>query len=177
MNQNQFQDLRRRFILLSSEFYHCVVNNWAPIFIKNMLPPTSGFKSLLLWKSSWYIQSKRRYPPTYQCWSHFYPEYGAMSSSQSLVSTYQCWSDDDGHSMFLRNVGNHIPDYTVWTFGRSNRLHGAQASLRRHRLVRYSTISHHFMEPEVSLSCSQELANDPSPEPDESSPRYSIPFL
>jgi hypothetical protein len=49
--------------------------------------------------------------------------------------------------------------------------------LESHQSLSYSRISKNFMEPEVSLPCSQESFTDPYPEPDESSPYHSILFF
>jgi hypothetical protein len=46
--------------------------------------------------------------------------------------------------------------------------------LRSRQLCSCSRISHHFMEPECSLPCSQEPSTDPYHEPDQSSPYHPI---
>jgi hypothetical protein len=43
--------------------------------------------------------------------------------------------------------------------------------------LRHSKIFQQFMEPEVSLLCSQELSTGPYPQPDQSSPYYHILFF
>jgi hypothetical protein len=53
--------------------------------------------------------------------------------------------------------------------------HGAEPFIRSRQLCSYSRTSRHFMEPEVSISCSQEPSTDPHPEPDQSNPIQSIP--
>jgi hypothetical protein len=45
----------------------------------------------------------------------------------------------------------------------TNRLHGAETFLRSCQLSSYSRTSQHFMEPEHSLSCSQEPSTGPYP--------------
>jgi hypothetical protein len=42
---------------------------------------------------------------------------------------------------------------------------------------RYNPEDQHFMEPEGSLSCSEEPATGPNPEPDESNPHPETLFL
>jgi hypothetical protein len=53
--------------------------------------------------------------------------------------------------------------------GINNELHGAE-SFRSRQSLSHSRSSRHFMEPECSLSCSQEPAAGLWPEPDESTP-------
>jgi hypothetical protein len=48
--------------------------------------------------------------------------------------------------------------------------------LRRRQLCSYSRTSQHFMEPEGSLSCSQEPSSGPYTEPDQSNPYHHILF-
>jgi hypothetical protein len=50
--------------------------------------------------------------------------------------------------------------------------HGAEPFLRRSQMCSFSRISQRFMEPEGSLSCSQELSTGPYPEPDHSNPYH-----
>jgi hypothetical protein len=44
--------------------------------------------------------------------------------------------------------------------------YGAEPFLSRSQICSYSRISQHFMEPEVSLQCSQVPSTGPYPEPD-----------
>jgi hypothetical protein len=55
------------------------------------------------------------------------------------------------------------------TYGADN-----EPYLRSHELCRYSRTSQHFMEPECSLSCSQEHSIGPCPKPDRSTPYHPI---
>jgi hypothetical protein len=52
--------------------------------------------------------------------------------------------------------------------------HGAEPFLRSRQLCSYSRSSQHFIEPEVSLPCSQETSTGPYPEPDQSSSYHPI---
>jgi hypothetical protein len=52
--------------------------------------------------------------------------------------------------------------------------YGTEPFLRSCQLCRYSTTSQHFMEPEGSLPCSQELSTGPYSDPDQSSPYHPI---
>jgi hypothetical protein len=52
-------------------------------------------------------------------------------------------------------------------------IHGAETFLRRSQLHSYSRMSQHFMEPEDSLSCSQEPSTCPCPQSDQSSLYHS----
>jgi hypothetical protein len=72
----------------------------------------------------------------------------------------------------------------LWSFNRKNCIgsfdcltlirsyqsltHGAEPFLRSCQLCSYSKTCQHFMEPEGSLSCSQEPSTGPYPEPDQS---------
>jgi hypothetical protein len=58
-----------------------------------------------------------------------------------------------------------------------NQLHGAEPFLRSRQLRSYSRISQHFMEPEGSLSCSQEPSTGTYSKPDQSSPYHPILYL
>jgi hypothetical protein len=53
--------------------------------------------------------------------------------------------------------------------------YGAEHFLRSCQLCSHSRTSPHFMEPEGSLSCSQEPSTGPYPQPDRSSPYHPIP--
>jgi hypothetical protein len=53
-----------------------------------------------------------------------------------------------------------------------NNLHGVKPFLESHQFLSYLRISQHFMESEVSLTCSQEHTAGPYPEP-----HYYIPCL
>jgi hypothetical protein len=52
--------------------------------------------------------------------------------------------------------------------------HGAEPFLRSRQLCSDSKNSQHFMEPEVSLPCSQEPSTGPYPQPDKSNPYHPI---
>jgi hypothetical protein len=54
-------------------------------------------------------------------------------------------------------------------FALTNEFYGGEPFLRNRQTLRQSRISQHFMEPEDSLPCSQELSTDLYPEPDQSS--------
>jgi hypothetical protein len=56
----------------------------------------------------------------------------------------------------------------------TNWLCGAEHHSRGHKLCSHSVVSQHFMEPEGSLPCSQELSTCTYPLPDQSSPQHSI---
>jgi hypothetical protein len=52
--------------------------------------------------------------------------------------------------------------------------YGAEPFLKSCQLCSHSKTSQHFMEPEISLLCSQELSTGTYPEPDRSNPYYPI---
>jgi hypothetical protein len=54
---------------------------------------------------------------------------------------------------------------------------GAELFLRSHKLCSSSTLSQHFVEPEVSLKYSNELPTCLYPEPDHSTPHHPILYL
>jgi hypothetical protein len=63
------------------------------------------------------------------------------------------------------------PSPRIWlTDWLTNQPHRANSFLRRWQVLSYSRNSPHFMEPESSLSHSQQPANCPYPEPDRSNP-------
>jgi hypothetical protein len=53
-------------------------------------------------------------------------------------------------------------------------LHGAGPFFRNRQLCSYSRTSQHFMEPIVSVLCSQEPSTGPCPEPDQSNSYHAI---
>jgi hypothetical protein len=59
----------------------------------------------------------------------------------------------------------------------TNKLHGAQPSLRSRQSRSYSRIIQHFMEPECSSPCSQEPSIDFYPEPDQFNLYHPILYL
>jgi hypothetical protein len=62
-----------------------------------------------------------------------------------------------------------IPKQSQWVL-----TYGAEPFLRSCQLCSYSRNSQHFMEPESSLPCSQDLSTGPYPDPDRSSQYYPI---
>jgi hypothetical protein len=54
--------------------------------------------------------------------------------------------------------------------------HAVEPFLRTRQLCSYSRTSQHFMEPEGSLSCSQEPSTGPYPEPEQSNPYHPSYF-
>jgi hypothetical protein len=54
-------------------------------------------------------------------------------------------------------------------------IHKGPIYTNKHMNNTYTRISQHFMEPEVSLPCSQEPSTGPYPEPDLSNPYHPIP--
>jgi hypothetical protein len=52
--------------------------------------------------------------------------------------------------------------------------HGAEPFLTNRQLWSHSKTSQHFMEPEVSIPCSQESSTCPYPEPYQSNPQHPI---
>jgi hypothetical protein len=59
----------------------------------------------------------------------------------------------------------------------SNLLHRVESFLRSRQSFSHSRNSQYFMESHGSLSCSQDPAIGPCPQPDESNPCHSVLFL
>jgi hypothetical protein len=79
----------------------------------------------------------------------------AIRSSETLVHFYQ--------------IASHPKSYLL--------TYGAEPFLRSLQFCSHSRTSQDFMEPEVSISCSQEPSAGPYPEPYQSNPLHPILFL
>jgi hypothetical protein len=114
--------------------------------------------------SSQLFEASRRLQPL--------PYFGGRGFEPSSTNILSClWSANKQPALSLRNKWplrglQILKNGLLLTYG-------AEPFLRGCQLCSHSRTSQHFMEPEVSLPCSQESSTGPYPEPDRSIQSYS----
>jgi hypothetical protein len=102
----------------------------------------------------------------------------SLSSGWGMSQTFQC-SRERMTPIGCEFVGSQDLSRLFTELFTSDRAYkgltkGTDPFLGSRQLCSYSKTSQHFMEPEGSLSCSQEPSTGPYPEPDRSSPYHPI---
>jgi hypothetical protein len=87
-----------------------------------------------------------------------------------ISSVYYCLLRKYMHILLIHNKRQ----YCFYTYLHTD---GTEQLLRSRHIFSHSRTSHHFIEPEGSLQCSQESSTGPYPEPDQSYPSQPILYL
>jgi hypothetical protein len=144
--------------------------SWTP-------PPTKRIKKtvpiIVVCYFSWFEQGetdvnnywgKCRAPYQHGAWSIqslFAPRHWHHSRTLSFLSC-EIWCPSRPYTHSAAELSTYLVTY------------GAEPFLRSCQICSYSTICQHFIEPEVSLPCSQVPSIGPYPEPDQSNPYNPI---